>query len=51
MKRIERSSYSGREEYRKNVAMVTNFVEVDIALLGEYFDKLRGVINKMEKIK
>ena len=51
LKRIERSSYSGREEYRKNVAMVTNFVEVDIALLGEYFDKLRGVINKMEKIK
>jgi hypothetical protein len=51
LKRIERSNYTGREEYRKHVTLITNFVEVDIVLLGEYFDNLKNIMSKLNRVK
>jgi len=51
LKKIERTEYTGREEYRKNVTMVTSFVEVDIVLLGEYFERIQFMMEKLSKVR
>jgi hypothetical protein len=51
LKKIERAEYTGREEYRKNVTMVTSFVEVDIVLLGEYFERIQFMMEKLAKVR
>ena len=51
LKRIDRSKYTGKEEYRKNVALVTHFVEVDINLLGDYFERTKNIVDKVARIK
>lgn len=51
LKKIERSEHTGRDEYRKNVALVTQFVEVDMVMLGDFFEKTQMIISKLAKIK
>ncbi|MAF37050.1 hypothetical protein CL622_08100 [archaeon] len=51
LKKLERAEYKGENEYRKGVAMVTSFAEVDILVLGEYFEHTQALIEKLMKIK
>jgi len=39
LKRLEKSEYTAKEEYRKNIAMVTKFMAVDAQTLEKFFEK------------
>ncbi len=39
LKRIERSEYTAKDEYRKNLALITKFMTLDVPTLEQYFNK------------
>ncbi len=50
LKRIERSEYSGKDEYRKNIALVTKFMTLDVPTLEQYFSKSIDFVNYVNEI-
>lgn len=45
LKRIDKLKYTGREEFRKNVTLVTDEVEVNVETLKEYYLKTKEFIE------
>jgi len=43
--------FKKKEEYRKNVALVTKYLEVNIVLLTEYFEKTIEIVNYLNDLK
>lgn len=39
LKRIERSEYTAKDEYRKNLSLITKFMTLDVPTLEQYFNK------------
>lgn len=48
LKKIVNSDYKKKEEYRKNVALVTPDVEVNIETLKEYVERMTKYINYLQ---
>ncbi len=48
LKKIVNSDYRKKEEYRKNVALVTPDVEVNIDTLKEYVERMTKYINYLQ---
>lgn len=48
MRRIVQADFTGREEYRKNVTLVTKFEEVNIVMLIEYFERTKRFVVMVE---
>lgn len=49
LRKISQSEYKKKEEYRKNVALVTNDVEIDIDTLKEYAEKTKKYIYYLKE--
>ena len=45
MKKIDKSKFSGREEYRKNVTLLVGKMEITVDILKEYFAKTKEFIS------
>ena len=45
LKKIDKAKFTGREEYRKNVCLVTDKAEVTVDILKEYFEKTKEFVN------
>ena len=46
-KKLDSSPYESKEEYRKNVALIVEDIEVDIVKLKEFFDKTQDFVKKI----
>lgn len=44
LRQIDQASYEKKEEYRKNVALITRFGEVNIAMLVKYFERTKEFV-------
>lgn len=52
LRQIDQASFTRKEEYRKNVALITRFGEVNIVVLTEYFNRTKEfVLNVNELIE
>ncbi|MFH1637341.1 MAG: hypothetical protein ABIB71_02860 [Candidatus Woesearchaeota archaeon] len=50
LRKIVNSEYKKREEYRKNVALVTKDVEVNIETLKDYAEKTKNFITYIDSL-
>lgn len=50
LKKINSSDYKKKEEFRKNVALVTNEVEVNIETLKEYVARIKNYISYLQDL-
>lgn len=50
LKMIDSSPYISKEEYRKNVALIVEDLEIDINKLKEFFEKTRAFVTKVEDL-
>ena len=50
LKRIERSEYTAKDEYRKNVALITKFMTLDVPTLEQYFSKCIDFMNYVNEL-
>ena len=51
MKKIYAAKYTVKEEYRKHVTLITDFLKVDVELLKEYFERTKEYIQYLDEIK
>tara|TARA_Y100000310_G_C20100877_1_gene542659 strand:- start:97 stop:546 length:450 start_codon:yes stop_codon:yes gene_type:complete len=51
LKQIYNADYRAREEYRKNVTMVTKTKDVNIAILKEYVEYVKEYISYIDGLK
>lgn len=49
LKSIFNAEYKSKEEYRKNVTLVTKGGEINIAMLKEYLEKTRNCVNYIDE--
>jgi len=45
LKRIDKSKFSGREEYRKNVTLIAGKKEVNFEMIKEYFERTKEFVK------
>lgn len=45
LRKLDKSSYTKKEEYRKHVTMITKYAEIDIPTLEEYFKKTKDFVR------
>ena len=50
LKELDAASFKGREEYRKNVALVTPSEEVNMMKLKGYFERTSAFVKNMQEI-
>ena len=55
LRKIIKSKYTKKEEYRRHVAMITeiepgNYLEVNIDLLQEYYNKIKEYVEYLQKL-
>ncbi len=50
LKRIERSEFTAKDEYRKNLALVTKFMTLDVPTLEQYFNKSIDFVNYVNEL-
>ena len=50
LKAIFNAEFKAKEEYRKNVTLVTKGKEINIAMLKEYVDTTKEYVNYMEEL-
>jgi len=50
LRRIEKTKHTSKEEFRKHVTLITDFVEVDTPQLIEYFKKTKEFIMIVEEM-
>ena len=50
LKRIERSEYTAKDEYRKNIALVTKFITLDVPTLEQFFNKSIDFMNYVNEL-
>lgn len=48
LRQVDQASFSRKEEYRKNVSLVTRFGEINIAILQKYFDRTKDFVVLVE---
>lgn len=51
LEKIHKADYEVREEYRKHVTLITDFLEVDVELLKEYFEKTKEYVIFLQEVK
>jgi len=51
LKKIYAAKYTVKEEYRKHVTLITDFLKVDVELLKEYFERTKEYIQYLDEIK
>jgi len=50
LKRIERAEYTSKDEYRKNIALVTKFITLDVPTLEQFFNKSIDFMNYVNEL-
>lgn len=50
LKRLERSEFTAKDEYRKNLALITKFMTVDVPTLESFFDKSIQFMNYVNEL-
>ena len=50
LKSIYNAEYKSKEEYRKNVTLVTKGNEINISMLKEYLEKIRNSVNYIDEL-
>jgi len=50
LKMLDKAPYESREEYRKNVALIVEEIEVDIVKLKEFFEKTQDFVKRIEDL-
>ena len=50
LKKIDVAPYISKEEYRKNVALIVEDMEIDIVKLKEFFEQTRAFVEKVEAL-
>ena len=50
LKKIDVAPYISKEEYRKNVALIVEDLEIDIVKLKEFFEQTRAFVTKVEEL-
>jgi hypothetical protein len=51
LKNIHKADYSVKEEYRKNVTLITDIAKVNVELLKEYFERTKEYVRFLQEIK
>lgn len=49
LRQVDQASFERKEEYRKNVALVTRFGEINIATLQKYFERTKDFVVMVEE--
>ncbi len=49
--KIDKADFKKKEEYRKNVTLITRYAEVNIPLVMEYFEKTIELVNYLNELK
>ena len=49
LRKMDQADFSGREEYRKNVTLITKFGEVNMVTLTEYFERTKRFVAMVEE--
>ncbi|MFH1455689.1 MAG: hypothetical protein ABIF40_01945 [archaeon] len=50
LRKIDKSEYTSQEEYRKNVALISDNIMVNIEVLKSYADKTKKYINYVKSL-